>query len=299
MVTMARMRHVSGAEAVSAARKFRRYRPEEERPIRDADLKTGSTAKLLGIWSQLDAIVDEHNYEPGSLYPKALKKLKGLRCSAKDIEYMLAAFDSIREASKSGWFYETIGTFLSALINKAKEREFTLDTRLIHGEEIDELGYRNTKMLTILGNAGTATGGCMRKGVLRVRGNSGYMTGCRMTGGLLIVEGDTGEETGYEMTGGKIIVRGSAWDSVGGQMRGGEIVVEGNAGSWIGCSEMGPDSDRLYSMTGGKVTINGKAGADVGDDMQGGEIHLNGEFESIGNVISGRIFHKGKLIVDK
>ncbi len=296
---MARIRHLSNSETVSAARRFHGYKPEEERPCRDATLQTGVTAKLLGVWSQLDANVDENNYTPDLLYPDALKKLKGLRWTAKDIEYMLITFDLIGETSKSGWFYETIGTFFSALINKAKEREFTLDARLIHGEDIDELGYRNMKTLTILGNAGMSTGGCMRKGILRVSGNSGYMTGYRMMGGLLIVEGNADEETGYEMSGGKIIVKGNAGDSVGGQMRGGEIIVEGNAGSWIGCSEMGPDSDRLYSMTGGKVTINGKAGADVGEDMQGGEIHLNGEFESIGNVISGKIFHKGKLIVDK
>jgi len=52
-------------------------------------------------------------------------------------------------------------------------------------------------------------------------------------------------------------------------------------------------------MEGGEVKLHGDVLAIVGSDMEGGEIHVEGEIGSIGDVIHGKIFHKGKLIVDK
>ena len=52
-------------------------------------------------------------------------------------------------------------------------------------------------------------------------------------------------------------------------------------------------------MTGGRLVLDGNAGEDVGHFMSGGEIHINGDYKTIGDVLGGKIFHKGKLIVDK
>jgi formylmethanofuran dehydrogenase subunit C len=52
-------------------------------------------------------------------------------------------------------------------------------------------------------------------------------------------------------------------------------------------------------MAGGRITIEGNAGKLVGNHMRGGEIRLNGDFVSLGAVKSGKVYHKGKLIVDK
>ena len=84
------------------------------------------------------------------------------------------------------------------------------------------------------------------------------------------VIGDTGDRLGYCM-GGK-----------------GEIIVRGDVGDELG----------MY-MTSGKITVLGNAGDSVGLTMDGGEIHLGGGFSSIKMVLGGRIYHKGRLIVDK
>ncbi|NYZ74372.1 hypothetical protein H0O00_04475 [Candidatus Micrarchaeota archaeon] len=67
------------------------------------------------------------------------------------------------------------------------------------------------------------------------------------------------------------------------------VTVNGDAGRWAG-----------DSMQGGTVTVNGNAGAALGREMKGGEIHINGEMVMVADFMRhGKIFHKGKLIVDK
>ena len=51
-------------------------------------------------------------------------------------------------------------------------------------------------------------------------------------------------------------------------------------------------------MDGGKIIVNGDVGV-VGEGMTNGEIHIEGEYGGGGNVVSGRIYHKGELVVDK
>ncbi len=50
---------------------------------------------------------------------------------------------------------------------------------------------------------------------------------------------------------------------------------------------------------GGKIVINGFAGGLIGQSMEGGEIHVNGPYCEPGKVNHGKIFHNGRLIVDK
>jgi formylmethanofuran dehydrogenase subunit C len=52
-------------------------------------------------------------------------------------------------------------------------------------------------------------------------------------------------------------------------------------------------------MKGGVIRILGSTDRDVGFGMIGGEIHVEGAIGSIGNIRNGKIYHKGKLIVDK
>ena len=85
----------------------------------------------------------------------------------------------------------------------------------------------------------------------------------------LVVNGDAGYYVGRGMTGGRVIIEGNLDDYAGSEMKGGSIMVKGNAGHCIG------------------------------EGMEGGEIHTDGEIGEIGNVKHGKIFHKGKLIVDK
>jgi len=88
----------------------------------------------------------------------------------------------------------------------------------------------------------------------------------------------------------RIMVNGDVGDFVGNYMEGGMIVVEGNADKWAG-------SD----MKDGIIKIKGRARECVGRLMQGGEIRVDGgEYVSPDeDIFKGRIYHKGKLIVDK
>jgi hypothetical protein len=86
----------------------------------------------------------------------------------------------------------------------------------------------------------------------------------------------------------RVKVWGNVGRFLGAKMVGGSIEVDGDAGDSCG-----------YMMEGGRIVIMGDAGKRVGELMSGGEIYLQGTFESIGEVKHGKIYHKGKLIVDK
>jgi hypothetical protein len=85
----------------------------------------------------------------------------------------------------------------------------------------------------------------------------------------ITIIGDVGNWLGYRMTTGTIHVYGNADLLVGYKMRGGRIFVHGNA----------------------KI---------VGEAMMGGEVHVEGEITEIRQRVgNARIYHKGKLVVDK
>lgn len=104
----------------------------------------------------------------------------------------------------------------------------------------------------------------------------------------IVVEGNVGESFAHYMEAGTVLIQGDAGDHLANRMIDGEITVEGNVG--FGAA----------SIQGGKVTIKGNAGHSFGS-MQGGEIHIEGEYGSISAhyIRSGKIYHRGKLIVDK
>jgi hypothetical protein len=93
--------------------------------------------------------------------------------------------------------------------------------------------------------------------------------GCMNREKELIVHGSLGVMTAISMEGGNLIVKGDVENHCGFYMKGGRVIIEGNAHYF------------------------------VGERMKGGEIHVGGEIGSIGDVKAGKIFHKGRLIVDK
>lgn len=118
-------------------------------------------------------------------------------------------------------------------------------------------------------------------------GSSIWSLGYRNTK-QLIINGDGGSLAGLEMASGKIVINGNADFEVGCEMKGGIIIVKGNGGHEPGSS-----------MDGGVIIIKGDAGKMVGDQMGGGEIHIEGDIESLGRPKGGKIYHKGKLVIDK
>jgi hypothetical protein len=225
----------------------------------------------------------------GKMYSKMLERLKLLQYSAKDIEdfsVVLAQFQGEMAFSNNA------GLFLSALINNCKEEEFVIHTTPLD-ESITCIGYGNRKKIIVEGDAGDVVGQEMESGCIIVNGNAGYTAGHSMRGGSIIVNGDVDDTIGYDMSGGSIVVNGNAEDEVGHEMRGGDIIVTGDAGLRTG-----------IMMHGGKVTVNGHAALFAGEGMMGGELHLDGTFSDFkellaSNVLRGKIFHNGELIVDK
>ena len=55
-------------------------------------------------------------------------------------------------------------------------------------------------------------------------------------------------------------------------------------------------------MQEGIIIVEGDCGEAIGFRMEGGEIHIEGEFTNGGaysQVTKGKIFHQGKLIIDR
>jgi hypothetical protein len=207
--------------ALAASSAFRKYTPETEHAIRVPVVKTNRTLeKMKRIWRR--------SIHDGGLNVVAMGVgIEKLRYSAKDVEafsMMLAEFQGQKG------FSDNAGFFLSELINGCKEDEVVIHTAHLT-EKIDNLGYCNTRHIT-------------------VKGNAGWKAGFNMEGGTIIIEGDAGGEVGLLMEAGSIIVKGNAGVWVGQKMKGGIIIVEGNSGEHVG-----------YQMRGGEIHI-------VGDDYE-------------------------------
>jgi len=209
------------------------------------------------------------------------------------------------EYENNKYFENFTGLYLSALINKSKDKDFKIITNGL-SKTIDYIGYENAKNIdvngnagdkvgdgmkngeiTINGNAGDEVGYYMEDGEITINGNAGYGVGDGMKDGKITINGNAGNYVGDIMENGKITVNGNAGDEVGWYMKNGGITVNGNAGNWVG-----------GIMENGKITINGNAEVGVGWHMERGKIHLNGDYKSLSDFIhGGNIYHKDKLIV--
>jgi formylmethanofuran dehydrogenase subunit C len=186
---------------------------------------------------------------------------------------------------------------------------------VIHGKAGESLGYCNNRMrggtIVVKGDTGGVVGYYMEGGEIIIDGDA-KDCGQSMSGGRITIGGDVSGDVGKFLQEGTITVLGDAKGYVGSNMEGGEIIVEGNVKYyWMG-RECGPSmkggsitiggnvpGDIGWSMEGGSITILGDAKGCVGPNMREGEIHIHGKMGRIGDVKGGRIYHKGKLIVDK
>ena len=260
------------ATRMAVSKRFGMYKKEEKVGVRKAEIKEDQTlGKFSKIWRKVFQQDKGMDQDIGRLHSALSRLLKRIEYSHKDVEkFSLMLADFPLEEDMPG----EAGLFLSALINNGKDSDY-----VVHAEpfgQIDILGFRNRKSITL-------------------KGNGGVWIGTEMKGGKLIVEGDVDDEIGGGMRGGKILVKGNS-GSAGDHMKGGEIMIEGNAGA-VG-----------NFMEGGRIIVKGNATLQVGDFMEGGEIVIEGEISSIedeifgsieDNVNHGKIYHKGKLIVDK
>jgi formylmethanofuran dehydrogenase subunit C len=190
--------------------------------------------------------------------------VEGLSYSSEDVERFSLALNEFEGFVK---FPDSAGFFLSMLVKEGKEEQYTIHTS--HLREIHCIGYMNDKEIMVEGDVG------------------GHLA-WEMTGGSILVAGDAGSYIGSDMTGGRVVVEGDAGRGVGVNMADGAIIIEGDAADTVG-----------ESMKGGEIIVRGNAGRGVGQAMEGGVIHIDGEFDFVAGVKHGRIYHKGKLIIDR
>ena len=201
-----------------------------------------------------------------SSHYKKCKELLPKQYTAKDIEQFSKLLRIFHD--RPGPFSTVAndaGLYLSSLINNSDEDRFIIHA---YNSNLNNLGYQNTKHITVKGDIGWTLGKQMIEGEINVHGNANAFAGVTMHSGKILIHGDAEMMSGHDMDGG-------------------ELIINGNTGEYI-----------AHMMNNGKIVINGKAGNYVGNKMNGGEIHLNGECASIASTTEGgNIYHKGVQIV--
>jgi formylmethanofuran dehydrogenase subunit C len=285
-----------GNAPMSALKRFSSYKRETDKASRKAVVESDAVRRILDSWNDVrikDVNDSSRNYE------MIVRSIRGIEYTTEDImRFSLALTDFQDEKG----FSERAGFFLSALINEGKDAEYVINVEHLPGQ-IDNLGQENRKIVTVIGDLGDYTGDSMKGGILTVKGNVGDLAGFCMEEGELRIEGSADDSVGSSMEGGRITVAESCGDDTAESMRGGELVIEGDVYGSIG-----------YMMEGGVITVNGDVVIELkptvkkkesysgtcGVWMRGGEIHFNGRcYIREANVINGKIYRNGKLVVNK
>jgi formylmethanofuran dehydrogenase subunit C len=289
------------ATMIAAAGRFGNFRPESEQQVRKAEIKDDPIlGRLVSAWRSFNCPLGFNC----QAYETAYKSLKSIDFDSNAIERFSLALEAFQGMDD---FPSKAGFFLSVLVNCGKDSDYIIHTSHLD-EQINWLGYRNTKNIIVKGDVdlylgyemkrgsiyvdGDAWGEAgirMRDGFISINGRAGYDVGLKMSGGKISVRGDGGERIGREITGGVIEIFGNGGDHTGQMMKGGTITVRGDTrfevGNW---------------MEGGLIVVTGNAGETVGEGMSGGRIYLLGEYSGLStNITGGKIFHDGRFIVDK
>ncbi len=137
-------------------------------------------------------------------YDSALKTVKGLKYSSKDVRNFSV---SLSRYNIGGWPLRISGLFLSALINNSEEKYFEVIIQHLVQKACD-LGKHNTKNVVIIGDTGYFLGAYMQTGLIIVKGSVGIGAGYCMRAGKIKIDGNAGTGLGADSKGGKIYVKG-------------------------------------------------------------------------------------------
>lgn len=250
--THAERKHIARPGTTRADHRFGRYKKEEKREVRQADVKedTEVMRQLKELWKAYryqDYRGGEWAADTSTYYNLICRASKKIRYSAKDVERFSIA---LAEFQDEKYFDIKVGLFLSALINKGKDKDYVIHTSHLF-KPPNVLGYLNRKNITVNGDVGDWAGQRMKRGTIIVNGNAGGCVG--------------GDMRGYGMKGGTILIRQNASYSVGNCMRGGKIILEGNAGTFFGSW-----------MNGGEIHIQGNFES-LANNVFVGKIYHKGE----------------------
>jgi len=180
--------------------RFDKYQPEDEKDARKVTIERDPVLeRLIAIWKKFELGFSGYNNE----YKDALEQVKGISYSAKDVEKFSIA---LLEFQDEGNFPEKAGYFISVLINNGKDLDYVIHTQHLN-QEINLLGYRNSKNITVNGNVGRGIGWEMEGGSITVNGNAGKRVGQGMKDGEIHLQGDYVTLAG-DIKGGKIYHKG-------------------------------------------------------------------------------------------
>jgi hypothetical protein len=215
------------APILAAAKRFGRYKSEDEKSVRTENVQQNEALeRLTDIWKRFEKreVTELSADVECQTYYHALFALEGVAFGPKEVEAFSLILGGLRNEGQH--FAEEAGGFLSAMINLGDGKEFVVHTGNLDRAP-DWLGYRNTKSIIVEGDCGNLVGN-QQEGRMLVMGSVGNNAGRKMHQGVLYVDGDAGMNLGY-MAFGTIIVIGDAGDYVGKEACG-EIHVGGNMG---------------------------------------------------------------------
>ena len=281
-------RRTAAAEKTDARKKFGSFKKDDPKSIRN--LKIEPNKELEGIFELYrDFVTIENTVEPGIRGRSTEKRLtvlgillKRKKFSAQGIMGFSKSFLA-RYPDFSG-HDGTFGSFITAMMQKSEDSDFLVWLPETNEEMI--IGNENEKNVIIYDSIYSTVFPEMKKGKAEVFGNV-RTVGKGMVSGEIIVHGRSFGWVGPDMEGGRIIVEEKA-ETVGCGMKGGEAIIYGDCGHEVG-----------RCMSGGKVHIHGNVRHLGTDRTTGGEIHVDGDYITLGDIKGGKIYHKGKLIIDR
>jgi glutamate synthase domain-containing protein 3 len=200
---------------------FDSLKPEEKQP-EDLRIKVEKSERLEQIVRDFEEVL-KVVHQPNKFYEdesnKIIKLIK-IKSTANEISEFLILLNNYQDDIN---YQFCSGHYLSALINKSKEKEILINTR--HLEKIpDAIGYKNNgKIIHFDGFAGHNLGKSMINGEIYAN-NAGDSLGSNMQGGKIYVQ-NAGNSVGIFMKGG-IIFAESIGGHVGFMAHGGEIYIK-------------------------------------------------------------------------
>jgi hypothetical protein len=285
-------RNGSQQPAMAASKRFRGYKDEDEKAVRKTDVKPDKAFRRKmemiqricsidhldqDIYDRLDFAWEDDGV---SIYLSVVHEMyrERLFLTPRDLQVLCLCLSELDTRLSSN-----VGMAISASINNGSDDEYYLHLPA-EDRTVDCLLYLNIKKVRIAGDVGDEFT-VMNKGIVELEGNGGKHMGRGMSSGKIIISGNVGGFLGGSETSDIVGHIDSPKER---SMTGGFIEVLGNAGDSVGAL-----------MKGGSIRIHGNAGQKLGNEMLGGRVVVDGDIGSIGDVKSGAIFHKGKLIVDK
>lgn len=236
----------------AAGKKFGRYKEEQEKRVRKAEVKEDRVLReLKKAWRTCGYEKGVHFEEK---YLFIVAAIENIPYSSEDVEKFSIALAEFQDESD---FSDKSGFFLSALINNGKDVFYTVHTTHLE-RHVTNLGFKNMRSITVKGDLGEMVGHRMQTGTIAVEGNVGNWVGTWMEGGHITVKGDAGVQAGNIMKGGKITIKGNADIGVGLGMEGGVISIEGDVDSFD-VSNIGGS----ICYKGKMIVKNGKPCADI------------------------------------